>query len=92
MLQELANGTVLAGRVQAGSVDTEPVQVSTSLDYVNVRLGTELTFADIEEVFAKLGFGLTGDADKFTVSAVSYTHLKILLSRMKRLLSARLTT
>ena len=48
MLQELANGTVLAGRVQAGSVDTEPVQVSTSLDYVNVRLGTELTFADIE--------------------------------------------
>ena len=68
MLQELANGTVLAGRVQSGSVDTEPVQVSTSLDYVNVRLGTELTFADIEDVFAKLGFGLTGDADKFTVS------------------------
>ena len=68
MLQELANGTVLAGRVQAGSVDTEPVQVSTNLDYVNVRLGTELTFADIEDVFAKLGFGLTGDADKFTVS------------------------
>jgi len=68
MLQELANGTVLAGRVQAGSVDTEPVQVSTSLDYVNVRLGTELIFADIEDVFAKLGFGLTGDADKFTVS------------------------
>ena len=68
MLQELANGTVLAGRVQAGSVDTEPVQVSTSLDYVNVRLGTALTFADIEDVFAKLGFGLTGDADKFTVS------------------------
>ena len=68
MLQELANGTVLAGRVQAGSVDTEPVQVSTSLDYVNVRLGTELTFADIEDVFSKLGFGLTGDADKFTVS------------------------
>ena len=68
MLQELANGTVLAGRVQAGSVDTEPVQVSTSLDYVNVRLGTELTFADIEDVFAKLGFGLSGDAEKFTVS------------------------
>ena len=64
MLQELANGTVLAGRVQAGTVDTEPVQVSTSLDYVNVRLGTELTFADIEDVFAKLGFGLTGDADE----------------------------
>ena len=31
MLQELANGTVLAGRVQAGSVDTEPVQVLQAL-------------------------------------------------------------
>ena len=66
MLQELANGSVLAGRVQAGSVDTEPVQVSTSLDYVNVRLGTELTFADIEDVFEKLGFGLTGDCLLYT--------------------------
>ena len=73
MLQELANGSVLAGRVQAGSVDTEPVQVSTSLDYVNVRLGTELTFADIEDVFEKLGFGLTGDADRFTVSVSKQT-------------------
>ncbi|MBM7643412.1 phenylalanine--tRNA ligase subunit beta [Streptococcus loxodontisalivarius] len=68
MLQELAGGEVLSGRVQAGHVPTEPVEVSTSLDYVNVRLGTELTFADIEDVFAKLGFGLAGNEEKFTVS------------------------
>lgn len=58
MLQELGKGTVLAGQVSAGELPTEPVQVTTTLDYVNVRLGTELTFSDIEEVFAKLGFGL----------------------------------
>ena len=59
MLTELAEGDVLAGRVEAGSVPTEDVEVSTTLDYVNVRLGTELTYADIEDVFAKLGFGLS---------------------------------
>lgn len=68
MLTDLAGGQVLAGQVAAGSVPTEPVQVSTTLDYVNTRLGTELTYADIEDVFAKLGFGVTGDAEKFTVS------------------------
>lgn len=68
MLQELGKGTVLVGQVSAGELPTEPVQVTTTLDYVNVRLGTELTFADVEEVFAKLGFGLEGNAEAFTVS------------------------
>lgn len=68
MLQDLAGGEVLSGRVEAGYLDTTPVEVSTTLDYVNVRLGTNLTYADVKEVFAKLGFGLTGSADKFTVS------------------------
>ncbi|MFU2206782.1 phenylalanine--tRNA ligase subunit beta [Streptococcus pluranimalium] len=68
MLEELAGGEVLSGRVQAGALPTEPVEVSTTLDYVNVRLGTELTYSDIEDVFAKLGFGLSGSADRFTVA------------------------
>ena len=68
MLQELGKGTVLAGQVSAGELPTEPVQVTTTLDYVNVRLGTELTFSYIEEVFAKLGFGLEGTAETFSVS------------------------
>lgn len=68
MLEELAGGQVLAGYLQAGQVPTEPVQVLTTLDYVNVRLGTNLAYSDIEDVFAKLGFGLSGDAQAFTVS------------------------
>lgn len=68
MLEELADGTVLAGLVQAGSVPTDAIQVSTSLDYVNVRLGTTLTYADIEAVFAALDFGLSGSAEQFTVA------------------------
>lgn len=68
MLTELASGEVLSGRVEAGSVPTEDVEVSTSLDYVNVRLGTELTYSDIEDIFSKLDFDITGSAEKFTVS------------------------
>ncbi|MGT2957469.1 phenylalanine--tRNA ligase subunit beta [Streptococcus bovimastitidis] len=68
MLEELAGGQVLAGRPQAGSLPTDAVQVLTTLDYVNVRLGTDLAYSDIEDVFAKLGFGLSGDASAFTVS------------------------
>ena len=68
MLTELADGTVLAGQVSAGAVPTDDIQVSTSLDYVNVRLGTDLVFSDIESVFARLGFGLSGNDEKFTVS------------------------
>lgn len=71
MLEELAGGQVLAGYLQAGQVPTEPVQVLTTLDYVNVRLGTNLAYSDIEDVFAKLGFGLAGDAQAFTVSVPS---------------------
>ncbi|MFC3931493.1 phenylalanine--tRNA ligase subunit beta [Streptococcus dentapri] len=68
MLQELANGTVLAGHLQVGDLPTDPIEVSTSLDYVNVRLGTQLTYADIETIFAKLDFAVTGDSQYFTVS------------------------
>ena len=68
MIAELANAEVLSGQVSAGAVPTDDVEVSTTLDYVNVRLGTELTFSDIETIFARLGFGLSGNEASFTVS------------------------
>lgn len=67
MLQELAGGQVLSGQVTEGVLPTEPVEVSTTLGYVNTRLGTELTYTDIEEVFEKLGFAISGSEVKFTV-------------------------
>ena len=51
MLTELAGGKTLAGRVIAGNLPTEPVQVSSSLSYVNARLGTDLTADDIKDIF-----------------------------------------
>jgi len=68
MIAELAGATVRKGIVSAGELDTSDVEVSSTLADVNRVLGTELSFADVEDVFRRLGFGLSGNADSFTVS------------------------
>mgnify|MGYP002248254867 CR=1 FL=1 len=44
------------------------MEVSSTLADVNRVLGTELSYADVEDVFRRLGFGLSGSAASFTVS------------------------
>ena len=68
MIADFAGATVQTGIVSAGQLDTSDVEVVSTLSDVNRVLGTELTYTDIEDVFRRLGFGLTGDAEKFTVS------------------------
>lgn len=68
MIADLAGATAKVGIVSAGQVDTSDVEVVSTLSDVNRVLGTELTYTDIEDVFRRLGFGLTGNAEKFTVS------------------------
>ncbi|MBF0786558.1 phenylalanine--tRNA ligase subunit beta [Streptococcus sp. 19428wC2_LYSM12] len=67
MIAELAGGQVLAGLVSAGEVETSPVPVSTSLDYVNRSLGTTLVYSDIAAIFHRLGMEIAGDEENFTV-------------------------
>ena len=68
MISELAGATVRKGIVSAGQLDTSDVEVSSTLADVNRVLGTELSYADVEDVFRRLGFGLSGNAESFTVS------------------------
>ena len=68
MIAELAGATVRKGIVSAGELDTSDVEVSSTLADVNRVLGTELSYADVEDVFRRLGFGLSGNAEAFTVS------------------------
>ncbi|MER0122181.1 phenylalanine--tRNA ligase subunit beta [Streptococcus sp. ZJ93] len=67
MIAALAGGQVLSGVVSAGEVETSPVAVSASLDYVNRSLGTSLVYSDIAEIFRRLGMEITGDDVSFTV-------------------------
>ena len=68
MIADLAGATVQAGIVSAGSLDTSDVDVVSSLADVNRVLGTDLLYTDIVDVFRRLGFGLSGSAEQFTVS------------------------
>jgi len=68
MIAELAGATVRKGIVSAGQLDTSDVEVSSTLADVNRVLGTELSYVDVEDVFRRLGFGLSGNAESFTVS------------------------
>ncbi|MGT2711540.1 phenylalanine--tRNA ligase subunit beta [Streptococcus oriscaviae] len=68
MIADLAGGQVLSGIVSAGTVDTSDVAVSASLDYVNRSLGTNLDYAQIADIFRRLGMEITGDASQFTVA------------------------
>ena len=68
MIAELAGATVRKGIVSAGQLDTSNVEISSTLADVNRVLGTELSYADVEDVFRRLGFGLSGNAEAFTVS------------------------
>lgn len=68
MIADLAGATVQAGIVSAGSLDTSDVEVVSSLSDVNRVLGTDLLYTDIVDVFRRLGFGLSENAEQFTVS------------------------
>ena len=68
MIADLAGATVQAGIVSAGSLDTSDVEVVSSLADVNRVLGTDLLYTDIVDVFRRLGFGLSGSVEQFTVS------------------------
>ena len=68
MIAELSGATVRKGiGFSPGELDTSDVEVSSTLVDVNRVLGTELSYADVEDVFRRLGFGLSGNADSFTV-------------------------
>lgn len=68
MIQELSGGEVLSGQVTYGELDVAPLPVETSLDYVNTRLGTDLGFDEIEQVFKQLEFAMTRlDNGRFVV-------------------------
>ncbi len=80
MIAELTGATVRKGIVSAGELDTSDVKVSSTLADVNRVLGTELSYADVEDVFCRLGFGLSG----MQIALQSASHVAVGISPSKR--------
>ena len=67
LMAELAGGTVLEGTVEVDTLTVEPAVVSISLEKINTLLGTALTMAEVEAIFAKLKFQTTVEGNEITV-------------------------
>ena len=57
LLEKYAGGKTLSGIVSEGQLNLEPGVIQTSADFINNRLGTELTVAEILGTLQKLGLG-----------------------------------
>lgn len=68
MIAELSGGQVLKGAVEGATVDVAPVSVAITLDRINRYLGTKIDQAEVEEIFAALGFTATLDNETYLVS------------------------
>ena len=51
-----------------GQRDTSDVPVTATIDYVNCSLRTNLDYAQIADIFRRLGMETTGDVSQFTVA------------------------
>ncbi|WP_086347917.1 phenylalanine--tRNA ligase subunit beta [Candidatus Enterococcus clewellii] len=71
MIAELSGGTVVSGESTGSELVVSPVSVSVSVDRANEYLGTDLTEADVAEIFTALGFEYTVAAGVYTVSVPS---------------------
>ncbi len=67
LIAELSDGKVLQGSVKASQVQPQDKEVMTTLQRLNDYLGTELTVADVNDIFAALGFGYQEDGGSYTV-------------------------
>ncbi|MFD1317878.1 phenylalanine--tRNA ligase subunit beta [Loigolactobacillus zhaoyuanensis] len=68
LMADLADATVLAGRVSPTVLKPADVTVNVSTERINRVLGTTITTAEVKAIFERLGFGVTEAAGIFTVS------------------------
>ncbi|WP_099221438.1 phenylalanine--tRNA ligase subunit beta [Listeria costaricensis] len=71
LIAELSGGTLISGVVEADNRETGSQVISTELGRINRLLGTNLEVADIEQIFARLGFELQVEGEVFTVTVPS---------------------
>ncbi|MFM1652011.1 phenylalanine--tRNA ligase subunit beta [Brevibacillus sp. B_LB10_24] len=67
LIQQLAGAAVSKGVAGGTVVEKKPVLVSVSLDKINTHLGTNLTAAEVSDIFTRLQFPFEAADDIWTV-------------------------
>jgi phenylalanyl-tRNA synthetase beta chain len=68
LMAKYAGGEVLDGRVEVDTLTIEPAVISITLEKINRVLGTEITAAEVKEIFERLQFAVTADQEMITVT------------------------
>ncbi|MDR0297307.1 MAG: phenylalanine--tRNA ligase subunit beta [Streptococcaceae bacterium] len=66
LIAQLSGGAVLSGVVESNDYQPKLPQVSISLSRINEALGTTLALLEVEEIFGRLGFGVSVDGEAFS--------------------------
>ncbi|AYW44951.1 phenylalanine--tRNA ligase subunit beta [Tetragenococcus koreensis] len=67
LIAELTGGNVLQGAVKAAEVQAQDTEVKVTLQRLNDYLGTNLTVAEVNDIFTALGFGYHEHEGSYTV-------------------------
>lgn len=68
LIATYAGGEVLLGTAEENVLEITEKKISITLEKINRVLGTDLSVSVIEEVFARLQFGMQTDGETFTIT------------------------
>lgn len=68
LIAKYAGGQILNGSVEVDTLAVEPAVISITLEKINGVIGTQLTTAEVENIFTRLQFDLVTDNDTITVT------------------------
>jgi phenylalanyl-tRNA synthetase beta chain len=69
LMAKYAGGEVLEGASEVDTLTVEPAVVSITLEKINSVIGTNLTVAEVEEIFERLQFAVSSEDENITVTA-----------------------
>lgn len=72
LLKEYADAADIEETVEFGSDNYEPHTITTTLEKINDRLGTDFTAEEVEDVFRRLQFAPVREGETFTVTMPSW--------------------
>lgn len=63
-----AGGTILAGSVEYNDIKSEPAIIAITLAKINTSLGTNISVAEVNDIFTRLQFDVAVEGETFTVT------------------------
>ena len=71
LLQEYAGGTVVGDVISDGALDLEDSEIVISTEFINNRLGMDLSDEDVKESLNRLGLGVTDEGETLKIAIPS---------------------